>query len=108
MDVRDFVTLTFMKVRLSVVHRPNTGEHVTVDRGKKERTRMGCNIWERVVMEDFAQGQSVIQARWNAFSFSWKFPAVRVFPREGRRLLPRHLRGRFCTQSTDSPALEVL
>ena len=31
MDVRDFVTLALMKVRLSVVHRPNTGEHVTVD-----------------------------------------------------------------------------
>ena len=40
---------------------------------------MGCNSWERVVMEDFAQGQSVIQAGWSAFSFSWKFPAVRVF-----------------------------
>ena len=31
-------------------------------------------------MEDFAQGQSVIQAGWNTFSFSWKFPAARVFP----------------------------
>ena len=70
MNVRDFVTYALMKVRLSVVRRPNIGEHVTVRRGKKERTRMGCNSWERVVMEDFAQGQSAIQAGWNAFSFS--------------------------------------
>ena len=38
---------------------------------------MDYNGLERVVVGDFVQVSCVIQAGWNAFSFSWTFPAVR-------------------------------
>ena len=44
-------------------------------------------------MGDFVQLSSVVQAGWNAFLFSWKFLALRVFL-ERKWLLPGHLCGR--------------
>ena len=44
MNVRDFVTFALMKVRPSVVHRPNTGERVTVDRGKRKEPRWAATV----------------------------------------------------------------
>ena len=69
---------------------------------------MGCNSWERVVMEDFAQGQSVIQAGWNALSISWKFPAVRVFPEREEASHQTFVWQILHPEYRHSPALEVL
>ena len=44
MDVRDLVTFALMKVRLSVVHRPNIGERVTVDRGKRKELGWAATV----------------------------------------------------------------